>query len=149
MSIKRERETKHRGNHCLPQTLTESCIRTSFPASIVLPNGPFFARTHSCSVLSLCVNNSLLLWYHKIVQRAKSGRKDAHSYLDPRGYLSILPKMSKLNRLLVALKPASFIFLSAFSSNYFLRSMRKWHYFTKTRPQKTEDCWSISRTNNK
>lgn len=47
------------------------------------------------------------------MHRAKSGRKDAHSYLNPRGYLSILPKMSKLNRLLVALKPACFIFLLA------------------------------------
>lgn len=119
MSIKRERETKHRGNHCLPQTLTESCIRTSFPASIILPNGPFFARTHSCSVLSLCVNNSLLCRYHKIVQRAKSGRKDAHSYLNPRGYLSILPTISKLNCLLLALKPASFIFLLAFQLQLF------------------------------
>lgn len=119
------------------------CLHRSFEWPILCTD------THSCSVLSLCVNNSLLLWYHKIVQRAKSGRKDAHSYLNPRGYLSILPKMSKLNRLLVALKPASFIFLLAFSSNYFLCSMRKWHYFTKTRPQKTEDCWSISRTNNK
>lgn len=48
----KEKGTKHRGNHCLLQTLTQSCIRTSLPASIILSNGPFFTWTH-CSV-SVC-----------------------------------------------------------------------------------------------
>lgn len=79
----KESETKHRGNHCLLQTLPQSCISTSLPASIILSNGPFFTWTHSPVFVCSQINQKLSLavsWKHL---QLRSGRKDQHSSLNP------------------------------------------------------------------